>query len=87
MNATIVQDLMTFRRFAKTTYLMLMMVDREGRVPVLQRYNRDQEFEGVGFRDPGWPVASDLKVNMKLEEQPLNRSVHAIREAWPVKHA
>ena len=52
MNATIVQGLMTFRRFAKTTYLMLMMVDREGRVPVLQRYNRDQEFEGVVIAIP-----------------------------------
>lgn len=66
---------------------MLMMVDREGRVPVLRGYGRDHEFEGVGYRDPRWPGASDLEVNMKLEEQPLDRSVHAIREAWPVKHA
>lgn len=46
MNATIVQGLMTFRRFAKTTYLMLMMVDSEGHVPVLRRYDRGQAFAG-----------------------------------------
>lgn len=61
MNATIVQGLMTFRRFAKTTCLMLMMVDRRGHVPVLRRHDRNQEFNASVFAIPAGRAPRTLR--------------------------
>jgi hypothetical protein len=52
---------MTFRQFAKTTYLMLMMVDRDGHVPVLRRDDRGQAFDGSVFAVPAGRAPRTLR--------------------------
>jgi diadenosine tetraphosphate (Ap4A) HIT family hydrolase len=50
-----------FRPFDKINYLALMMVDAHVHFHVLPRYGADQMFEGLAFKDAGWPGVPDLK--------------------------
>jgi len=46
--------------FDKINYLLLMMVDKHVHFHVLPRYSTPRTFEGVEFKDPGWPRAPAL---------------------------
>lgn len=47
-------------QFDKINYLLLMMVDKHVHFHVLPRYEKPRTFEGIEFKDPGWPRAPAL---------------------------
>lgn len=55
------QSLKRFTPYDKINYLMLMMVDPHVHMHVLPRYEKPQVFDGVTFKDAGWPSLPDLK--------------------------
>jgi diadenosine tetraphosphate (Ap4A) HIT family hydrolase len=55
------QSLQRFSPYDKINYLMLMMVDPHVHMHVLPRYEKPQVFDGVTFKDAGWPSLPDLK--------------------------
>jgi len=61
-----------FRPFDKINYLALMMVDPHVHFHVLPRYAADQQFEGVTFKDAGWPSVPDLKQANPCPETIMN---------------
>jgi len=69
--------------YNKLNYLMLMMVDPDVHFHVIPRYAKTRQFEGIEFRDPGWPGPPQLD---EITETPtdLNRSIMAhIAASWP----
>jgi diadenosine tetraphosphate (Ap4A) HIT family hydrolase len=64
--------LFTFRPYDKINYLALMMVDPHVHFHVFPRYSADQSFDGVTFRDAGWPGVPDLKQTPQLSENTIN---------------
>jgi diadenosine tetraphosphate (Ap4A) HIT family hydrolase len=61
-----------FQPFDKINYLALMMVDPHVHFHVLPRYASEQTFEGLFFRDGGWPGMPDLKQVPELSENTTN---------------
>lgn len=46
--------------YAKVNYLMLMMVDPHVHFHVIPRYDGVREFDGLEYRDAGWPKLPEL---------------------------
>lgn len=46
--------------YERINYLMLMMVDPHVHFHVIPRYEGTRTFEGLDFRDAGWPKPPDL---------------------------
>lgn len=80
--ARIEAALKAFRTFERINYLMLMMVDPHVHFHVLPRYGSVQTFEGLAFRDPGWPGVPDLAQAVTPEGATRQRLVAALRTAW-----
>jgi diadenosine tetraphosphate (Ap4A) HIT family hydrolase len=60
--------------YDKLNYLMLMMVDPDVHFHIIPRYATSRYFEGIEFRDPGWPGAPDLgRINETSAE--INRHI------------
>ena len=76
------RSLKAFRPFQKINYLMLMMVDKEVHFHVLPRYENDQEFDGIRYPDPGWPMAPDLTAGATLEQEQLSSLVGELKKNW-----
>ena len=69
--------------FDKINYLLLMMVDKHVHFHVLPRYATSRSFEGVEFRDAGWPRAPALGESAQVPED-VFRKLHAhLKERWP----
>jgi diadenosine tetraphosphate (Ap4A) HIT family hydrolase len=71
-----------FRPFDKINYLALMMVDPQVHFHVLPRYEADQQFAGVTFRDAGWPGLPDLKQANSCPETIMNSLRSALMDAF-----
>lgn len=71
-----------FRPYDRINYLALMMVDPEVHFHVLPRYAADQVFEGVTFRDPGWPGVPDLKQANPCPGEVMGRLRRALMDAF-----
>jgi len=71
-----------FRPFDKINYLALMMVDPHVHFHVLPRYAADQQFEGVTFKDAGWPAVPDLKQANPCPETIMNSLQSALIDAF-----
>lgn len=65
---TIDSALRQFRSFDKLNYLALMMVDPQVHFHVLPRYAKDQEFDGISFKDAAWPGPPDLKSSTVISD-------------------
>ncbi len=76
------RNLTAFRAYQKINYLMLMMVDKEVHFHVLPRYESDQEFGGVVYPDPGWPMAPNLAVGSVLEGEQMASLVGELKKIW-----
>lgn len=71
-----------FRSFDKLNYLALMMVDPQVHFHVLPRYENEQEFEGVVFKDPAWPGPPDLKSSTAISDEIRNKLQRALSLAF-----
>lgn len=69
--------------YDRINYLMLMMVDPDVHFHVLPRYAAERTFEGIAFRDPGWPKPPDLAHAPALPDGLLARLTAAVAAAWP----
>jgi diadenosine tetraphosphate (Ap4A) HIT family hydrolase len=68
--------------YDKINYLALMMVDPHVHFHVLPRYSQDQVFDGITFRDPGWPGVPDLKASTELPEFSRQKLQNALLDAF-----
>lgn len=71
-----------FRSYDRINYLALMMVDPQVHFHVLPRYAADQVFEGVTFRDSGWPGIPDLKQANPCPDEVMGRLRRALMDAF-----
>ena len=76
------RSLKAFRPYQKINYLMLMMVDKEVHFHVLPRYESDQEFGGVAYPDPGWPMAPDLGAGSVHKGAQMAALVEELKKNW-----
>jgi diadenosine tetraphosphate (Ap4A) HIT family hydrolase len=61
-----------FVGYDRINYLMLMMVDPHVHFHVIPRYEVARMWEGLSFRDAGWPGPPRLDASAKLEREQLN---------------
>ncbi len=71
-----------FRQWDKINYLALMMVDPQVHFHVIPRYNCDQEFAGVIFRDTGWPAVPQLGEAITPEPDVFAELLETIKTGW-----
>lgn len=71
-----------FRPYDRINYLALMMVDPQVHFHVLPRYAADQTFEGMTFRDHGWPGVPDLKQVNPCPEEVMGKLRRALMDAF-----
>lgn len=76
--ARIERTLKAFCNHEKLNYLMLMMVDPHIHFHVVPRYFGERQWEGIVFRDSGWPGLPDLTRTIKSSE-PL---ISALHDTW-----
>jgi diadenosine tetraphosphate (Ap4A) HIT family hydrolase len=77
--------LRAFQSFDKINYLMLMMVDPDVHFHVLPRYAALRAFEGVEYRDRGWPGAPELADAPTPDADALERLRATLASHWPTK--
>ena len=63
----------------KINYLMLMMHDPEVHFHIIPRYARDVKFDGVVFRDTGWPNAASLRDITEIGPETFDRLVKKLK--------
>ena len=68
--------------YDRINHLMMMMVDPEVHFHVLPRYCTPRVFEGVVFRDEGWPGFPDLSPHSVLPVDVSTRLIAQLREAF-----
>ena len=66
----------------KINYLMLMMADPDVHFHIIPRYSRTREFEGVIFKDKGWPDAPALKEINKVSDGVMHKLTRKLRESF-----
>jgi diadenosine tetraphosphate (Ap4A) HIT family hydrolase len=71
-----------FRPFDRINYLALMMVDPHVHFHVLPRYGSEQLFEGITFRDAGWPGVPDLKQVNACPDEVMTSLRRALMDAF-----
>ncbi|HEY3450664.1 MAG TPA: hypothetical protein VGK67_30185 [Myxococcales bacterium] len=69
--------------FDKINYLLLMMVDKHVHFHVLPRYAEPRTFEGVEFKDAGWPRAPALGEAAKVPDEVFAKLRTHLKERWP----
>ncbi len=67
----------------KFNYLMLMMVDPNVHFHVLPRYESDKTFEGVTFKDTGWPKPPVLGDVTEIDDATREKLLNSLKENWP----
>lgn len=68
--------------YQKINYLMLMMVDPDVHFHVIPRYDGDRVYEGVNFRDAGWPGPPALGEAVDLGKDGAARLAEHLRAFW-----
>lgn len=69
--------------FDKINYLLLMMVDKHVHFHVLPRYAQSRSFEGVEFKDAGWPRAPALGESAQVPEDVFKKLHTHLKKRWP----
>jgi diadenosine tetraphosphate (Ap4A) HIT family hydrolase len=69
-------------RYDKLNYLMLMMVDPQVHFHVIPRYADVREFEGLSFRDAGWPGPPELGRSNETSPGVNGRIKAALQTCW-----
>ena len=80
--ADIESGLKKFRPWNKINYLALMMVDPHVHFHVIPRYDHDQTFAGVTFRDAGWPGVPLLAEAIVPDVQVSGEILAQLKAGW-----
>lgn len=78
--AMIEHGLGNFCAYERMNYLMLMMVDPNVHFHVIPRYSLVREWDGVQFRDEGWPGPPRLNDAIQLSPEQINRLAKELSE-------
>ena len=76
---------MTLRQafqYDKINYIALMMVDPNVHFHVLPRYSGPRSFEGMEFRDTGWPKHPDMQFAHDLTPEALESLRAHLASEW-----
>ncbi len=76
------QGLGRFEPYQKINYLMLMMVDKHVHMHVVPRYDGARQFNGIAFKDAGWPALPDLKLSTELTPSERSGLLASVRDAF-----
>jgi len=68
--------------YERINYLMLMMVDPDVHFHVIPRYNGVRVFEGVEYRDAGWPAVPQLDAAVTPDGPARDALLARLRDAW-----
>ena len=74
--------LRAFTAYERINYLMLMMVDPDVHFHVIPRYPGSRSFNGVEYRDAGWPGPPALEPAVALDEAARDALVGSLRQSW-----
>ncbi len=66
----------------RVNYLWLMMANPEVHAAILPRYSAERTFEGVVFRDSGWPRKPDLDFVNEVPPEVFAKLVATLRAAF-----
>lgn len=80
--AGIERALKGFVDYGRINYLMLMMVDPDVHFHVIPRYEGARSFEGVEFKDAGWPGPPNLGSGVDLDDARLDALVAELKSRW-----
>lgn len=69
--------------FDKINYLLLMMVDKHVHFHVLPRYGAPRTFEGLEFKDPGWPRVPSLGEATQVPDDVFEKLRAHLASHWP----
>ncbi len=67
--------LASFVKYERINYLMLMMVDPNVHFHIIPRYSEPRLWDGIEFRDAGWPGPPRLDCAVELQSERLTRLV------------
>ncbi|GAA3887476.1 HIT family protein [Sphingomonas limnosediminicola] len=73
--AWIERSLKRFVAYERVNYLMLMMVDPQVHFHVIPRYSKLRQWNGLEFRDTGWPGPPNLASSVSLNEEQIRALV------------
>jgi diadenosine tetraphosphate (Ap4A) HIT family hydrolase len=82
VTGSIERSLKALFAYDKINYLMLMMVDPNVHFHVFPRYGRSMIFDGMDFRDAGWPKAPDLGSGPTLDDDQAERLIRHLKDGW-----
>jgi diadenosine tetraphosphate (Ap4A) HIT family hydrolase len=68
--------------YERINYLMLMMVDPDVHFHVIPRYDGVRVFEGVEYRDAGWPTVPQLDATVTPDGPARDALLARLRDAW-----
>lgn len=68
--------------YDRINYLMLMMVDPDVHFHVIPRYDGTRTFEGVEYRDAGWPGVPALDAAITPTDAARDALIARLRTAW-----
>ena len=68
--------------YDRINYLMLMMVDPEVHYHIIPRYSKEVIFQGVTFKDKGWPSIPALGDINKIDNKIKEKLVSLFREKF-----
>ena len=67
----------------KFNYLALMMVDPNVHFHLVPRYAAPREFDGIGFKDTGWPKHPDMQFSHEMNPTQLETLRQFLATNWP----
>ncbi|MGI9509854.1 MAG: HIT family protein [Geminicoccaceae bacterium] len=82
VTAEIEHTLRTAFSHDKINYLMLMMNDPNAHFHVLPRYEREPTFEGMDFKDEGWPKTPELASGPTLDDDMAKKLLAHLKASW-----
>lgn len=74
--------LAAFTGYQRINWLMLMMVDPDVHFHVIPRYDGVREWDGLSFRDAGWPGVPALGEGIALDEAQQARLAALLAARW-----
>lgn len=80
--AAIERALASFIAYERINYLMLMMVDPQVHFHVIPRYSEPRAWNGLIFRDGGWPGPPRLDSAIKLDAEQLTALVTDVASSF-----
>ncbi len=72
-----------FVEYQRINWLMLMMVDPDVHFHVIPRYDGSRHWDGLTFRDAGWPNPPALTEAVSLDDAQVIRLAAELAARWP----